>query len=182
MGFKISWLAFSGKSKSDVLASMHVADTAVPDEATEGPMSVADFPDNWTIVWLNSFNHPLAEDASLRRLSTDCTLIASHVHEGIMFSAAQLYREGKLVWSISHDSSEGIYNLNSKGELPTEFAAVKDTLLAKQRAQPDGPMSVDYVFNIPLDTAKSLCGFQHDRWKYEWGRPNFTELKNMDAS
>ena len=88
MGFKITWLAFHGKSKSDVLYAMRLRDTHVPDEAAESPMCVASFPDDWTVIVLNQFAHPFAEDASLALFSQGCSLIACHVQEDLMFSAA----------------------------------------------------------------------------------------------
>jgi hypothetical protein len=41
-------------------------------------------------------------------------------------------------------------------------------------------MAVDYMFDVPVELAAELTGFRHDRWKFEWGRPQFTKLERVD--
>jgi hypothetical protein len=44
MGFSISWLAFQGKSKDDVLSLMSMVDTGKLDDVNESPVSAALLP------------------------------------------------------------------------------------------------------------------------------------------
>jgi hypothetical protein len=34
----------------------------------------------------------------------------------------------------------------------------------------------DYTFDIPVEVAAAVCKYRHDRWKIEWGKPQFTWL------
>ena len=34
----------------------------------------------------------------------------------------------------------------------------------------------DYAFDIPVEVAATVCKYRHDRWKIEWGKPQFTWL------
>jgi hypothetical protein len=36
---------------------------------------------------------------------------------------------------------------------------------------------VDYIFDIPVEVPAAVCKHRHDRWKYEWGAPQFTRLE-----
>ena len=179
MGFKISWLAFFGKEKTDVLASMHLVDTGIHEEAIESPICAASFPKDWTVLFLNEFLHPLTEDPSLETLSKDCTVICGQVHEGIMYSSACLYERGTLLWSVSHDAQTDLYNLEIEGELPESFADIKKQCVVQQDNAGGKTAGVDYMFNVPVDLAKSICGFEYCRWRYDWGEPHFTELKKV---
>jgi hypothetical protein len=177
MGFKICWLGFLGKSRDGVLAALHLTDTGIWDEACESPISVASVPNGWTIVWLNRFDHPFAEDASLRLFSQDCTVIAVHLHEGIMFSCAELYRDGAPMWSVTHTAQEGMYDLQAEGTLPEAFAEIRVRLTGEQDGEGGKDASVDCIFDIPIETAMALTAYRHDQWRFDWGEPRFTEAR-----
>ena len=174
MGFKISWLGFSGRSRDEVLAVLHLTDTGVVEGVPESPISVTSVPNGWTIVWLNRFDHPFAEDASLRLFSQGCTVIAVHVHEGIMFSGVECYREGAPVWSVTHNAQEDMDDLETEGTMPEAFAEIRARLTAREGA-------ADHIFDIPVELAMTLSGFRHDRWRYDWGQPRFTEAREQET-
>jgi len=176
MGFKITWLAFHGKDKVDVLDAMHLRDTGIDDEAMESPACVASFPNDWTIVGLNRFAHPFAEDASLMLLSQGCSIIACHIHEGVMFSAAQMYKDGKQQWAVIRDFQAGEYHLEVDGHPPDNLLEIAERQTRHQR-EDSAASGIDYMFEIPLELAESLCGFRHDLGSYAWGEPKFTEVE-----
>jgi len=83
---------------------------------------------------------------------------------------------GHRLWSVIHDAQAGIEHLEFEGEMPAGFDDIRRELLAQQhaadgrrrsrrlpdlfrRAEPDG---VDYVFDIPLETAKRATGFSYN--------------------
>jgi hypothetical protein len=35
---------------------------------------------------------------------------------------------------------------------------------------------------MPVELARYLTGYRHDRWKFDWGKPRFTKLERADAS
>jgi hypothetical protein len=176
MGFKISWLGFSGKGRDEVLAALHLTDTGIVEEVPECAISIASVPNDWTIVWFNRFDHPFAEDASLRLFSQGCTVIAVHVHEGIMFSCVELYRNGAPIWSVAHNAQEHMDDLQTEGTLPEMFAEIRARLTARQDNE-----SADYIFDIPIEMARALCGFRHDRLHFDWGEPRFTEATEQET-
>ena len=54
---------------------------------------------------------------------------------------------------------------------------MRDDLLKQQDAEGGSKALVDYVFDIPVRLAEDLCGYRHDRWKFDWGQPVFTRLE-----
>jgi len=179
VGFKISWLGFSGKSQDEVFAALHLTYTGTVKEVPESPISVTNIPNGWTIVWFNQFDHPFAEDASLRLFSQGCAVVAVHVHEGIMFSGVELYRDGGPVWSVTHNAQEGMYDLQTEGALPEAFAEICARLSGEQDREGGVNAKVDYIFDIPVELAMTLSGFRHDQWDYDWGELRFTEAREQ---
>ena len=59
-------------------------------------------------------------------------------------------------WSVIHDCQKGKRHLDVQGEPPPEFTAIRDALLSKSKP------GVDYIFDIPVETAKSVTGYRHD--------------------
>jgi hypothetical protein len=181
MGFAISWLAFSGKSRAEVLGMLHLVDTGDEEELPESPMTAADLPRGWTLVYLNRFDHPFAEDASLRLFSKSCEIIACHIEEHVMFSSAECYRDGLPAWSVFHDAQRDMYNLETDGTLPDGYAEVRSRLIREQDEAGGKDADVDFIFDIPLELAELLCGFKHDLGSFAWGTPRFTMLKDRSA-
>jgi hypothetical protein len=175
MGFAISWLAVRGKSKDALLSELKLRDSGEADEVNETPVSGAEFPDGWYVVFLNDYAHPFVEEVSLLRLSAGCQVIACLIEEHVMASLAMLYENGRLVWRMSHQGEEDILNLETHGTLPGNFGGIRSGLMKEQREQGDEP-EVDFIFDIPLDLAESICGYRHDQAEYDFGEPEFTAL------
>lgn len=76
-----------------------------------------------------------------------------------MVSRATGWRDCQLQWSVTHDAQKGLLHLDVQGELPAEFAAIRDRKFAEQAAD-DG--TCDYLFDIPVETARSAAGYRHD--------------------
>ena len=94
-----------------------------------------------------------------------------------MASSAFLYNNGYCLWSLSHQSDKGIYNLEVEGSPPEFFEGVRARLLKEQDDNGGTEAKVDYVFDIPVELASMFCGYRHDRWKFDWGQPSFTCLR-----
>jgi hypothetical protein len=37
-------------------------------------------------------------------------------------------------------------------------------------------LSFDYTFDIPVEVAAAVGKYRRDRWKFEWGKPQFTRV------
>ncbi len=171
MGLNLSWLAAHGISQDEFLVRAKLRPTEQLDDANEGRFSFAAFPNEWTILVANDFDY--ASSQRLAEVSRGCRVVGCQIHEGILASIAHCYDDTRLAWEMVHDSSEGEHHLATRGSLTPELSHIRDALFAKQKAPQQGKMRVDYVFDIPVDCAAALCGYWHDRWQYDWGRPIF---------
>jgi hypothetical protein len=91
--------------------------------------------------------------------SSGCELVTCFVEEHVMVSRATGWKDGHLRWSVTHDAQKGLMHLDVQGEPPPGFAAIRDRKLAEQAAD-DG--SVDWLFEIPVETARSVVGYLHN--------------------
>src|SRR5258705_5464809 len=50
--------------------------------------------------------------------------------------------------------------------------------MQKQQTTAGGEtLSFDCTFDIPVEVAAAVLKYRHDRWKFEWGKPQFTRLE-----
>jgi hypothetical protein len=182
LGFSISWLAVRGKAKDKILEALSLVDTNQIDEANESPISGATIPDGWYVIWLNRFDHALASHSSVSGLSSYCEIVGCQVEEHVMVSLAHLYRDGVKSWSVMHDSQKSGRHLEVAGSVPDDFEEVRNRLNAEQDNEDSGDRQVDFIFDVPVETAERVCGFRHDKWEYDWGSPKFTALESTKKS
>jgi hypothetical protein len=174
MGFRISWLGFPRVPKVQVLALVGLVDTGQPDQANESSFSCAELPTGWTILWSNDFDFAAPEHVMALREGRG--VLSCQIHAGIMYSAARWHRAAREVWEVTHDSSDGLYDLQVIGAAPPQLAAIRDRLTAEQNREdvtPPTMMKVDHIFDVPVALAEALCGFRHDRTRFDWGQPDF---------
>lgn len=170
MGFSISWLAVKGKERELVLRELALTPTGERDELpAESPIAAASLEDDWHAIVFNRFDHELLRDEVLKRVSEGCELVAAGAEEHVMCSFASGWRDGERVWWSTHDSQNGLYDLQAEGSLPEGFEALRAERLDEQRAAERDAENVDYVFEIPLETAKRVTGFSYDEAEPEEG-------------
>lgn len=174
MGFSIAWIAFHGLTKAEVLSHVDLVDTQERDEANESPISGSELPGGWYVLFLSDVAHPYLSAESLQRLSKGCTVLGCQVEEHVMVSASFLYENGARIWHILHESEKGVYNLEIEGAPPGSFSIAE--FRQKQHEAGGESADVDYIFDAPVELAQAICGFRHDRWKFDWGQPVFTRL------
>ena len=75
-----------------------------------------------------------------------------------MYSSATSWQRGRRLWSVEHDAQKALEDLDVQGDPPQEFAAIRDELFAKQTDE-----SCDYIFDIPVELARTVTGYRHDR-------------------
>ena len=76
-----------------------------------------------------------------------------------------------------HDAQAGIRHLEVEGEMPRGFDQIRDHLLSQQDAEGGSEPDVDYVYDIPLDTAKLVSGVS---WSETEPEDGFTVLRRID--
>jgi hypothetical protein len=162
MGFSIAWVAVRGRFHSAVLAELGLRATGHYEEFPESPLACASLPTGWFLVFDNKFVLP--DPLPLARLSAGAEVVTCFVEEHVMVSAATGWRNGRQMWSVEHDSVEGVSHLVATGELPPAFVSIRDEQMGKQASDGGEQSGVDYVFDVPIEVAKALTGFRHDTY------------------
>jgi hypothetical protein len=180
MGFRISWLAAKGLSKSALFAHFGLHDTGVVDEANESPFSVAELPTGWTVLWSNDQKFANIERAT--ELSRLAPVISCMVNETVMFSSANYFEDGTYKWFVGHNAQEGMFDLQIEGDLPSQFEDIRTSLMQQQDSEGGDAADVDFIFDIPLELARTVCGFKHDMTQFDWGEPEFFEAKPIEQT
>ncbi|HEV2816015.1 MAG TPA: hypothetical protein VGW40_02145 [Allosphingosinicella sp.] len=171
MGFRISWLAAQGLSKSQLLAHFGLVDTLVADAANEAPFSAAELPSGWTLLWSN--DPAFATIARCTRLSRLAPVLSCWVNETAMFSSANYFEGGVYRWFAGHALDQGADHLVHEGDMPPQFDGIRARLTASQAEYGERQPPVDFLFDIPVELAQSICGFRHD--EYHESMHGFTE-------
>jgi hypothetical protein len=156
VGFNMSWIFVDGINEDALYETLELAVTAeAPDPHDLGtsrvPLAGAALKSGWCAVFAK---YALVMDAAV-------------VLEHAMVSYASLWQDGRFAWQVRHDASQGGEHLEARGDFPSAFAGFRDVAADKWRAQEarskSGKWHVDYVFDVPLDTAATIIGYHHDR-------------------
>ena len=176
MGFNMSWIFVDGIDEGALYDALDLAATTeIPDphdlDTSHVPLAGAALKYGPCAVFAQ---YALVMDATvgtnparLVRLPKSSRCITCVVLEHAMVSYASLWQDGQYVWQIRHDPSQGIGHLEVRGDLPSAFGDFRKIAMEKQRAEqarrkPDG-WGVDYVFDVPIDTAEAIAGYRHNR-------------------
>jgi hypothetical protein len=176
VGFNMSWILVDEIDQDALLAALDLIPTGETlDEYDLGtsrvPLAAATFNSRWCAAFAK---YALILDATLGtepprlvRLPAKSRAITCVTLEHAMVSYASLWSGGRHIWQIKHDPRHGVEHLETSGDLPAGFSSLHDVALQKQRAdsatrQPGG-WGVDYIFDVPLDTAATITGFRHNR-------------------
>jgi hypothetical protein len=156
MGFSLSWLAVKGMSPQAVHDELAFRPTGKREEIPESDFSAVEMPSGWYLI-VSDHTEQVCPDTVLQRLSSSGReLVTCFVEEHVMVSRATGWREGRMMWSVTHDAQKGLKHLEVQGEPPPQFTAIRDELSAR-----DTP-NVDYLFDVPVETARSVVGYRHD--------------------
>jgi hypothetical protein len=175
VGFNMSWVFVDAIELDELYAALDVKSTG---EAAD-PYDLGTFrvelaglrpKAEWCAVFGHySFVLDLAigtDPPRLERLPAKSRAVSCVVLEHAMISHASLWQDGRHIWQVHHQPSrEHPRNLEFWGDLPPGFSGSWDAALQKQskhdaRRKP-GEWGVDYLFNVPLDTAAEITGFRH---------------------
>ncbi len=171
MGFSISWLAVKTDELDQLFELTSLVPTTESDEWLESALSGSVLEGGWYFFQARGCDHPLISGESLAGISKLGPTIACSVEEHVMVSIAQGWQSGARGWLVEHDAQSGILNLSAEGDLPASFESIKDDFFAQQNAEGGEDADVDYIFEIPLQVARSLCGYKHDEGSPPWVSP-----------
>ncbi|HWY22294.1 MAG TPA: hypothetical protein VNX26_13800 [Candidatus Acidoferrum sp.] len=163
MGYAISWIALRGKTDAQAAELVGLAPSGKFEEVPESMFSGVRLDNGWYVVVINEYGHKLVRERSLQRVSAAADVVAAAIEEHVMFSSAEAWKNGKLIWRVTHASGSSRRHLEEHGSLPGEYLAVKERLLAARQREDEGAREVDYVFDVPLELSEAIVGFKHDR-------------------
>ena len=166
MGVSLSWYAFRGKSTEAILSDFGLE--KVSETYRSSPYRGGMLPSGW---FLACHGRHEFTDEELQRFSQGCEVIACFVEEHVMVSKASGWKQGQEIWSVLHDAGEDPFQLDFKGDLPETFASIHQRLMKQQ----EGESGCDYNFYIPVETAASIVGYNHETGPKDAG-PTFTML------
>lgn len=178
MSFSNSFIAVQGKSKAEVAEALAAVDTGQAERELYGrdAFSIADLPSGWVVVCSGDYDWVTPE--RLAAVSEGSEALGWRLDERVMASDAFGYRDGRELWSILYDCEEGP-EVAASGDLPKVFAGIYAKIQAKQAEGDAKRDEVDYIFDVPVETVRALCGFRHD--EDDALASNFTVLRGRDA-
>jgi hypothetical protein len=159
MGYSLSWMAVKGKPPQAVRDESSFRKTDAREEIAESDLTAVEMPNGWYVIVANHTEQVVSNVAMQHLSSSGCDLVTCFVEEHVMVSRATGWKDGELTWSVTHDAQNGLMHLDVQGEPPPELAAIRDRKLAEQAAD-DG--SGDWLFEIPVETARSVVGYHHN--------------------
>jgi hypothetical protein len=153
MGASLSWFAVRGRTAEAILRDLGLKNVGKENQKT--PFCGGALPSGWFLVIHRRHEFTSGEG---RQLSRGAEVVACFVEEHVMVSRAAGWKNGKEIWSVTHDAQEDDGHLEVAGEPPASFAAIRDRLTRQQ--EQDG--GADFIFNIPVDLAKKIIGYSHE--------------------
>lgn len=181
MGYSLSLLAIQCSEPDSALSELNMARTGQFCEYARGPLSGYALPDGWYLVVATKCNHRFLKLSELGRVSTKFPVIACSIEEHVMFSSAEQWVSGSMLWRAEHVGENGPINLKTSGVLPPGFQAMTDALAAQQQADGGEKANVDHYFDIPLNAAKAIIGFKHDEVVPGVNYDNFDQLSQTGS-
>ncbi|MEY2757734.1 MAG: hypothetical protein RIR33_1512 [Pseudomonadota bacterium] len=180
MSFSLAWFAVQGIGRDDFLDRTGFTDTGEVDEYFEHDHSAGELPGGWYVIVTSELGM-LAPDR-LAQWSAGGRLVAALVHEEAANTLSTEWKDGRQVWSVSHDGGEGGDQLAVEGKLPDVFEELKHEAEAAQKESEKEGGGVNFVFDIPLDLAAEITGFRHDEMGFDDDIPPFTVLERTHVA
>lgn len=162
MGFSVCYLGLRCPAeKAAELLSIQIGDPLEDDVSNiswVGQRRDAD----WTLVWIEDEGYVEGNRELLRAVSEQTDLIACEVNETVMWCSAEYWSGGLSKWKVTHaGDGEDIFDLTEEGDLPPEYAALRDEQIRNQK-EDDDEISCDHIFEVPLNLASHYLCFRHE--------------------
>ena len=162
MGYSLSLIAVQCADPAQALSHLGIVRTGQFCEYAREPMSGCALPDSWFLIVARRCDSPFLKPMILGPLSDQSPVVACSIEEHTMFSSAEYWADGKMIWRAEHVGEDGPIHLKTSGVLPPDFETMAAAHKAQQEADGGEKAGVDHYFDIPLNAAKSVIGFKHD--------------------
>lgn len=158
----MSWFAAKTLDLDELCAAVPMEPTEVADPRWESPLCGGIWRDGWYLVIAGRSCSRLVEPQILRSLSASYPVVACSIEEHVMATEAYYWNEGKLTWSVKHQSELDLYHLEALGELPAFYQEIERSHIREQDHEQSHAAEVDFIFEVPLEMAKAVTAFKHD--------------------
>jgi hypothetical protein len=161
MGWMASWVAVQA-SKDAILQALGLneSDERVLPGSRSYDLSCAVLPSGWCVIFAEDFDW--ASEERVLRLSRLGEAIGCQFEDKVdMTSVAFAARDGVALWRVFHENTSP-YRLDVTGTPPKTLDAIKARLFREQEENGGEESSVDFGHDVPLEVAKSICGYRHD--------------------
>lgn len=162
MGYSLSLLAVQCADPDRALSALGITRTGETCEYAREPLSGYALPGNWFLIVAKGCADPFLNPKTLSPLSEAFPVVACSIEEHVMFSSAEYWTGGTMVWRAEHVGENGPIHLKTEGVVPVDFEAMAAVHIKMQEAEGGDKAGVDHYFDIPLNAAKSIIGFKHD--------------------
>ncbi len=162
MGYAVSWLAVKDVVSEPLLQDLGLTPTGEKADYGDTLFTGRALSTGWFILFINKYDHQFVQPKTLASISIAGDVIACSIEEHVMWSSAELWHDGAQIWRVEHDAQESMCHISSSGLLPDGYPAIKTEFIEKQNQAGGESSDTDYVFEIPLQIAKSIVGFKHD--------------------
>lgn len=179
MGAAESYLAIKGKAKEEIWKAL-----SLKKSANQDPSSMVDLDELIIGVPLKSgwyqildYSDTLVDNKNkMSRLSTGAEVLVGSVEEHVMYCMAACWHNGKIAWSIEHNSDRGPEHLQVTGTPPKSFEAIKKRIKQEREATPENERH-DFFFSIPVDLYEELTGYSYCKMNGASDRKDFEYLE-----
>jgi hypothetical protein len=163
MGYRAGWLAVKNADLTKVLRTIGLTKESESDEAIYEPGHYAVAMSGGWLVVIGSGSDQMntVEPEHARLLSKGTEALHFMCSDTVMVAAITAFRDGKEVWSLVHDGSNGSAMPDVAGNAPPMVAEVIAQCLAEQKAS--GEKNVDYLYEAAPEIGRLLTGFRHDQ-------------------
>ncbi|WP_445370098.1 hypothetical protein ACH518_00365 (plasmid) [Methylomonas sp. HW2-6] len=163
MGYALSWLAIKGKTVEAIHQQLGLSTTGKLSDYGHALVVGRQLHSGWYLMVAKGCDHKLISNVVVQHVSSNCTAIACSIEEHVMFSSSAEWNDGQQNWRIQHRGGDyGPTDLSFEGAPPELFSDLRVHYGSKQDAEGGKKAEVDWIFEIPLELAKSYVGFKHD--------------------
>lgn len=164
MGYAHDWVSVAGLGKEEVLARLGIVDRGEPiDFPRRGQTAWAITPQGRVVVVMG---YGELSPGHVAEVSECASVIAARAEGNDCTSSVWGYEGGRQIWSVEtefRDQAERLYDedsqdtLSVQGDPPSEFAAIRDRLLAERDAEDEDDQG--FLFMAPVELAEVLGGW-----------------------
>jgi hypothetical protein len=179
MGWMCSWLAVQGAAKADVFDALDVTETVHLTEpgTRKFGLSYRQMPGDWLVVFAEDFDW--ASSRRVLELSRLGLTIGCQFEDKVEMANIVWAAEGGVeLWRVAYRSREDDgFDLETSGDLPAAFDAIRERQTQLQREEDAEDGSVDLLHDIGHELALAITGYRADEELAE-----FTVLEGPGAA